>query len=124
MYPGNRGREPPPLPACRPVHCSRPRQPALPAARSCQVEGKKKKIAGGADKRKAAELTVSVGVHTGICCVGSVGCEEPASPLLVPPRPSLSLLMWMRGCRPVYQRLPPCVSRLPPWAPEVATLEP
>ena len=65
------------------MHCSRPKQLALPVARACQAEAKKKKIAGGADKRKAAELTVSVGVHTGICCVGSVGCEEPASSLLV-----------------------------------------
>lgn len=40
------------------------------------VEAKKKKIAGGAEKRKAVELQVAVGVHTGTCCVGTVGHEK------------------------------------------------
>lgn len=40
------------------------------------VEAKKKKMAGGADKKKAVELSVAVGVHTGVTAVGTVGLEK------------------------------------------------
>ena len=40
------------------------------------VEAKKKKVAGGADKKKAVELAVAAGVHTGVTAVGTVGLEK------------------------------------------------
>lgn len=67
---------------------SAPESVAAAAAQACRcaqalvskfdklVEAKKKKIAGGAEKRKAVELQVAAGVHTGICCVGTVGHEK------------------------------------------------